>query len=548
MSRRSVRIRALGWALPFCALAGAAACGASDSSSGPGGASVVKPGNGAICTANADCASNVCTTGKCVGNGLLLPPGNPCTTNGVCASGVCASGRCSTGVSLANGLSCALSTECQSSLCMNGACADPSALGSGGAATSGTGQGGTTGTGVVETLNRPFEGLGVDWTPLKTGCGPETANQCGGSCAPTTDPNAKVIRPAATFCFGALTGSGIADPTPETPAAIIEQVIETVHGVSYVHVRVTFDPAFVDNTYGANASAGWYASANGKAGKGHTFYTDLTNSDHIELKFTDASGTTVMELSEDYIHSLTEAGGPKAPGKIGVGGATSVGSGGAAGVTSACGYANLGVLGGEGKMTTGNASDVLAAASSIDRNINGCGYCKSSACNAAVGAVAGATSTVVDDCTINSPLTDAIYTVNSATPNWNYAVVYEVWLKLSAFNGGFGQAYITFVHASPSKIPGNNTLYVEPTNCPPTGFGCPGAGCPGTGTGGAGGATGTAPPPECPPNYQVFITRENTRICTPIPYAGWPNMAPCPENYKFTVEQQYTLEYCLPSS
>ena len=38
---------------------------------------------------------------------------------------------------------------------------------------------------------------------------------------------------------------------------MIEQVIETINGKTYLHLRVTFDPRFVDNTYGVNASAGW---------------------------------------------------------------------------------------------------------------------------------------------------------------------------------------------------------------------------------------------------------------------------------------------------
>jgi hypothetical protein len=539
MTSKSVRSRALRWALPACVLAGAVACSASDNGPVDSGAQA-KGSNGSACATNANCTSNLCSAGQCVGNGMLSPPGDPCTTPSTCASGVCTNGQCGSGQNLPPGYSCSKNGECASGVCANGSCTSGNS----------SSQGGTSNTGITGAANPPYEGLGPNWNPLTPGCGPETSGQCGGTCEATRDPNGKVIRPPATFCFGASPTGGIADPTPDDPAAMIEQVIETQNGVSYVHIRVTFDPAFVDNTYGANASAGWYASANGKTGKGHTFSTDLTNSDHIELKLTDASGNTIMEIGEDYIHSLTDTGGGKPP-KNGAGGAASAGTGGAtSSVKSACGYANLGVLGGDGKMITGNASDVIATASSIDRNLNGCGYCQSSACSAPAG-TAGATG--AGDCTVNSPLTDENYTPNPATPNWNYAVVYEVWIKLDAFTagGGFGQAYVTFVHASPSKIPGNNTLYVEPTPCPPNWTSCPpGQTCPPSGGGGAGGGGGVAGAgnvPECPPNYQLSITLEDNRVCEPIPYAGWPNMAACPQGYKFAVDITDESQHCVAS-
>ncbi|HEY5962361.1 MAG TPA: hypothetical protein VIV60_37650, partial [Polyangiaceae bacterium] len=436
-------------------------------------------------------------------------------------------------------------------LCRNGACANPS--------NSLAGQGGT-GNVVAATGVAPYDGMGVGWRPLTPGCGPGTAKQCGGSCEQQADPNGKVLRSPASFCFGADPSKSVVDPTPEDPAAMIEQVIESQNGVSYVHIRVTFDPAFVDNTYGANAHSGWFASANGKAGKGHTFNGDLTGSDHIELLLTDASGATVMSFGEDYISSLSGDGGPKpppgdkpgpgaGPGQVSAtGGATSATSATSAAGTSsdaACGYTNLGVTGGDGKMMLGDASNVLAVASSIDRNLNGCGYCQSSACVASGGA-GGASSG--GDCTVNSPLTDDKYTPNPATPNWNYAVVYEIWVKLGAFDsgGGFGQAYITFVHASPSKIPGDNTLYVVPTPCPPEWTSCPvGQTCVPNGAGGSSGAAGAGNVPVCPPNYEISITLEDNRSCVPIPFAGWPNMAPCPDGYALKVDVTDESQRCV---
>ena len=97
---------------------------------------------------------------------------------------------------------------------------------------------------------------------------------------------------------------------------------------------------------------------------------------------------------------------------------------------------------------------MLAAATSLDRNLNGCGYCKNAAC------------TPSGDCTIDSPATDEKYTPNPGTPNWDYRQVYEVWIDMAAFSGlGFGQAYITYMHSSPAKS--NDTITVEPSPCPP---------------------------------------------------------------------------------
>jgi hypothetical protein len=372
-----------------------------------------------------------------------------------------------------------------------------------GGATNGAATGGTGGTGGTGTWNSSspgphFPGSGTSYAPLTPGCGPETASACTGSCEATAaaDPGS-VIRAPATLCF-----SGDADPTPEDPLATIEQVIEVIGGRRIVHLRVTFDPAFVDNTYGANASSGWGTSTTDSqpaapgampaAGmmpgmmpgammpgmkppkrSGHTF-NDLVGSDHVELLLTDAAGNTVMEFDVDYITAAT---------------------------SSACGYATLGVSGGEGKVLQGSASAVLGASTSLDRDLNGCGYCY----------------------TTDSPATDDAYTPNPATPNWDYRVVYEVWLELDAFGqSGFGQAYINSVHASPSKL-ANDTIDVEPAPCP--------------------GGSDT-PMGSCPPNYTVYLETEGKSSCVPIPFANYPNMAPCPEGYALDTATEG--KYCVP--
>jgi hypothetical protein len=282
-------------------------------------------------------------------------------------------------------------------------------------------------------------------------------------------------------------------------------VIETINGQRVIHLRVTFDPAFVDNTYGANACCGWPGTGGGgststsatggaggagtmmpgkmpgmmmpgKAGKsGHTF-DDLVGSDHVELLLTDGMGKTVMDFKVDYITADS---------------------------SSACGYHTLGVSGGEGKMIQGDASAVLKVATSLDRNLNGCGYCY----------------------TTDSPATDEKYTPNSAAPAWDYRVVYEVWLSLDTFgSAGFGQAYITNVHASPSKL-ANNTVEVEATPCPPDWD---------TPTGGS-----------CPPNFTLYVQSEGVSACVPIPFSNYPGMAACPQGYQ--LDPSTEGRYCIPT-
>jgi hypothetical protein len=264
-------------------------------------------------------------------------------------------------------------------------------------------------------------------------------------------------------------------------------------------LRVTFDPSFVDNTYGTNACCGWENRA--KAPKpgdepkpSHTF-KDLVGSDHVELLFTDGTGATVMDFKIDYVSE--DAGAP-------------------------CGYRSLGVMGGEGAVIQGDPAAIIAVSTSIDRNLNGCGYCL----------------------TTDSPATDLDYTPNPATPSWDYRVVYEVWLDYASFGAaGFGQAYITNVHASPSKA-ADNTVEVEPTPCPPEWDGpfCPPSVIQ------EGGNCFSTPPEDggasCPPNYEVFIATEGASLCTPIPHSNYPGNAPCPAGY--VLQELEAGQHCLP--
>lgn len=378
-----------------------------------------------------------------------------------------------------------------------GGTAARSSYAAGGASSSSTPAKGGAASGQASSADNPptsgphFTGSGTGFRPLIAGCGPETAIQCGGTCEKTGgSAGVSVIRPPATLCF-----SGEGDNTPNDPAVVIEQSIERLNGKEYIHIRVTFDPAFVDNTYGKGSCCGWPKQ------RGHWF-RDLTSSDHTELLLTDGTGGTVMHFKVDFVSA-----DPASP----------------------CGYGTLGVAGGDGSLLQGDPAHVLSVATSLDRNLNGCGHCKSAAC-----APSG-------DCTIDSPATDQQFTPNAATPTWDYRQVYEVWIDMAAFSGkGFGQANITYVHASPSKS--TDTVIVTPSPCPPE-WGTPY--CP-PGVIQEGGGCFETPDdgPGCPPNHQLYLTPEGTRVCTPIPFSNYPGMDPCPAGYALDLASEG--QYCLP--
>lgn len=471
----------------------------------------------------------------------------PCDRDSECGSGECVAGVCVEGPSGSGGLrgDGVPGKQCEKGKdCASGGSGESDAGGGNepGGTTGGTGSGsGGANSGPnpnpgapITTPGPHFTGSGTSFRPLTTGCGPATADECTGACeARGGDPGTTVIRPPATLCF-----AGEGDPTPDDPAVVIEQVIESVGGKEYAHIRVTFDPAFTDNSYGEGSCCGWPEK------RGHRF-SDLTKSDHTELLLTRGDGETVMNFKVDLVTENP---------------------------SSACGYGTLGVQGGDGAMLQGDPAHVLAVATSLDRNLNGCGYCEEAACGSS------------GDCTVDSPSTDDNYTPNSATKNWDYRQVYEVWIDMAAFGPeGFGQAYITYTHSSPAKE--QDTITVEPTPCPPTwdtpycppsvlleGGNCFGAppsggggsnsggssgnppnGTGGTGTssggrspsggasnGGAGGSGGT-----CPPNFQVYLATEGASLCTPIPFSNYPGMAPCPTGY--TLDLASEGQYCLPN-
>ena len=394
---------------------------------------------GSACSVGTDCRSGVCTNSVCVGNGRGAPAGSACSDGPQCASGLCVNGKCAAGSALPDGSSCAKAEECSGGVCSDGVCTGDGSAGSGGAsdaevagesgnsgASGGTGQsGGTSSSGgslgsagasgsgnePTTTVGPLWPGAGDGFQPLTPGCGPDTAAQCTGECAASST----VIQAPSMNCFICA-----GDPTPNDPAAVVEQVVENVDSISYVHLRVTLDPALIDVSFGAGSCCGW-------ADRTHKF-DELKGGDHAELSLLDTDGLIVMKLNLDLI-SDSDA--------------------------FACGFGTLGVSDQEGKVVEGDPTWVLASATSISRNLNGCGYCLSEAC-----APSG-------DCAIDSPATDDGYAPNPLTPAWDYRQVYEVWIASEAFGAaGFGRANVTRADASPSKIDENSLIFM-PAPCPP---------------------------------------------------------------------------------
>lgn len=258
--------------------------------------------------------------------------------------------------------------------------------------------------GVPPTFATNFPGAGTsgDDAPLTNG---ELCDYVPLNGAPT--PN------ELTTCFFS--------PGDPNPAATMEQVLECVDGQDVVHIRLTFNPSFVDNSYGEN-SIGWRVPDPNKprgGGRGGHSFDDLVGSDHAEIILTNDSGDTAAQFKLDYISEDASA---------------------------ASGYAALGVTGGEGEMIVGDPAWIIDAQSSFALNLNERGY--------------------DEGYFENSPASDADYTPNPDAPEWDFRVVYEAWIDVAAFGDeGFGTALIEFVHASPSKAD-SNTLIVEPGECP----------------------------------------------------------------------------------
>jgi hypothetical protein len=323
--------------------------------------------------------------------------------------------------------------------------------------------------------------------PLTASLAPDTSDDC--------DPQPSVSAagsgaPVQTVCF-------FTDDDAAVPAATIEQVVEVVGTAEWVHLRLTLNPDFVDNTYGDTA-IGWGDDGAAAPGPGQPKPPNADAppppaagppapnadappappradappapaGDGPRPPRADAPPAPGATAPARGAPDGSPAGGAERPRPGQKGGHTFrdlVGSDHAEiellnangdisvhfkldyvseSATAPSGYASLGVSGGEGKLIVGQAEWILASATSIDRNLNACGL-----------------GSFVDD----SPATDATYTPDASAADWDYRVSYEVWVSTDAFgNAGFGSALIDNVHASPSKASGD-TADVLPAPCP----------------------------------------------------------------------------------
>lgn len=197
------------------------------------------------------------------------------------------------------------------------------------------------------------------------------------------------------------------DPTAE-PLVVIEAAEEDYNGTAAIHVRLTFNPSFVDNTFGTG-SVGW-------GNKAHKFDA-LVGSDHARVILLDAGDNVVFDLKLDYITA-----DPTAP----------------------CGFRSLGPFDGDGAVNAGDETAILAWTTSLDKNLNDRGLCL----------------------TENSPpISSTCGGIDPAFAEWDFRVVYDLWVAKSAFDPtGFGRPNMESVHASPSK--GESTVDVVPADCP----------------------------------------------------------------------------------
>ncbi len=194
---------------------------------------------------------------------------------------------------------------------------------------------------------------------------------------------------------------------PDAGADGTAKSVWTINSDNTVTIKTTLDKTLVDNTYGTGA-IGWPSA--------HTF-NDLVTSDNMQMELYDAVGVKKMDFKMDYLSASSSA---------------------------PSGYKSLGVTGGDGSISLGSSANVLSVKTSLDSNLNEKGYVLTS----------------------NSPATNSSYAPNATYPNWNFNVVYEAKVSLSAFGtAGFGYPKVVRVHASPSKI-GKNDIDLKPSICP----------------------------------------------------------------------------------
>ncbi|MEO8182129.1 MAG: hypothetical protein ABI895_25110 [Deltaproteobacteria bacterium] len=381
------------------------------------------------------------------------------------------------------------------------------------------GDDGTTATLKAAQSFVAFPGAGTSGAaqPLTASLAPETSGDCNpqpSASLPTSNSGVQ------TVCF-------FSDDA-DVPAATIEQVVEVVGTAEWVHIRLTLNPDFVDNTYGETA-IGWSADAAGgvagPAGPGQPKPPRVdgppplngdappppaadgprpTNADAPPPPAADSPpprgdappppaadgppprGDAPRPPAADGpapargdAPPAPAAGGPaRGPGDAPPGGGRP--RPGKAGHTFrdlvGSDHAEIELLDANGQISVHFKLDYVSQSAAVAAGYASLGVSGGEG-KLIVGepewilASASSIDRNLNACGLgsfldDSPATDAAYTPNADASDWDYRVAYEVWVSTDAFgNAAFGSALISNVHASPSKASGD-TANVLPAPCP----------------------------------------------------------------------------------
>lgn len=205
--------------------------------------------------------------------------------------------------------------------------------------------------------------------------------------------------------------------------------------------------SYCDTSYGGNPLGGttYTSSAWIDAGKAHNF-NDLDGSDQATFTFA-KNGTTYFNGKMDYLEPT------------GSGNTTVIGS--------------AGFTGGDGAITTGTSSMILAAQSSMGYNWNKFGYNMLDKNHDGDTLDAGEVDKGFNIVDHSPEITEHTYNVvDSDFADWQFDIVYEFTLAASSFGGGsvlgangFINGFsmdLTFVHASPNTTGSNSNGYGGP--------------------------------------------------------------------------------------
>lgn len=204
--------------------------------------------------------------------------------------------------------------------------------------------------------------------------------------------------------------TAVANGTNVAPGTII--AVRLANG----DIKVTYvmSSGVNDNTYGTG-SIGWTPS--------HKF-NEIKDTDKLEFRFSDGSGSTVLDFYVDLISAANSVTVP------GTGQAISYPSG----------FGTLGPVGGDGSMVTGSVNNIVSFSTSLSDNLN------------LAANVPKKASLAVDSPT---KLVGGVLVVDAAKApgGWDPVLSYTVVVKAAAFGAaGFGGVAIPDQMNSPSKL------------------------------------------------------------------------------------------------